>query len=116
MPPRATICTSENPWCKQLDGPQADPESPITSELIAQLGACGVGCKGDIAEYLRNTGKCGLPGAIMSALVWQDVHEGQPSGFDVVKGRVKQILRGQVEPAAVITNPPLKLDPARRAH
>jgi hypothetical protein len=103
-------CTPEQRWCLQAGNvaPEAVIEC-ITPELITKLGACGVGCRGEIAADMRSRGRCGIPGAILEALAWQDPAMPYEAAVDVTVAIVED-----GEPGRYITKAPGNLSPGTR--
>lgn len=104
-------CDQESPVCRRISPAEDDRyTASITPELIAKLGACGVGCKGELAALLRSKGHCGIPGAIMEAMAWQLPGEGDTGLLTAMRIADRILLEG-VEPHTLITDPPAYLSP-----
>jgi hypothetical protein len=98
---RRIPCTPEDLWCQRPGNEQPEElAAHITPELVAAVGACGVGCKGDLAEVLRAQGHCGL-------------HGPRPT-FEDAADIVGRIIVGGEDPARLITDPPGILSPKSR--
>jgi hypothetical protein len=103
-------CTPEQRWCDQPGN--VLPErvvSAITPELIKKLGACGVGCKGELAADMRSRGKCGVPGAILEALAWEYPRTAYMEAVDITVDIIHMGI-----PEQYITRPPGNLSPDSR--
>lgn len=113
-------CAPGEPWCKAADGPEAGPDSPITSERIEQLGACGVRCAGGNAELSQ----CGLRTALSAWVIKETLSESVRmfgrAAFDVTAMvRLEgDILSGKADPAKCLSpmgNPRRRETPTERA-
>jgi len=109
------LCTPEDMWCEQAGNEQDRRYKNINPELVTKLGECGVACKGELAENLRDRGYCGLQGAIMEALAWQQAGQGMSTGdsFERALKITKKIIVNGADPAVYITHPPGNLSPKR---
>src|ERR1043165_3387305 len=92
-------CAPGKRFCESFDAEHRP--SGITEELLQELGAAGVGCKGPLAEYLKNNGDCGILGALMQAHSWQAIRAGSNTNIVLEAETAGQIFEGQVEPRRV---------------